>query len=58
MTKKDKKVLIKEEDLKIVDGKIIIDNKEFANAIEAEEFFIDGDEAQDGIKLGVTVEKT
>ncbi len=56
MDKKEKKMTIKEDDLKINDGKIVIDNEELANAIESEEFFIDGDETKDGFKC--TIEKT
>ena len=56
MDKKEKKVIIKKDDLKINDGKIVIDNEELANAIESEEFFIDGYESKDGIKC--TIEKT
>ncbi|QQY79714.1 hypothetical protein JL105_11145 [Keratinibaculum paraultunense] len=56
MTKKNKKMTIKEDELNINDGKIVISNEELANAIESEEFFIDGEEGKDGWKI--TFEKT
>lgn len=55
MTKKKKDVFIKENDLNVSNGKIIIDNEELANAIESEEFLIDGEETKDGIKISIEI---
>jgi len=55
MTKKRKDVFIKENDLNVSNGKIIIDNEELANAIESEEFLIDGEETKDGIKISIEI---
>lgn len=58
MNSKKKDIIIKENDLIVNEGKIIIDDEELANAIESEEFFIDGHESADGIKVTIGVEKT
>lgn len=56
MDKKKKKMKIKKDDLSINGGKIVINNEELANAIESEEFIIDGEETKDGLEF--TIKKT